>query len=163
VADAGRRVGGRVARQPNFSTVRGAVGGLLLAIFAAPGAIVVLLGLELLEQRLFESGPAAKGGSDSSGLRYSDGSGSATAVTVGRSRSYDARQALGVLAPGSSSLTIIAPKPRPAYRKWRLTECVSVRGAYASSRMIECLGRPAAQCLSVHSGIGILGPDRWGV
>jgi hypothetical protein len=38
------------------------VGGLLVAIFAAPGAIVVLLGLELLEHRLLESGPAAKGG-----------------------------------------------------------------------------------------------------
>ena len=31
--------------------------GVLLAILIAPGAIVVLLGLELLEHRLFESGP----------------------------------------------------------------------------------------------------------
>jgi hypothetical protein len=35
------------------------VGGVLLAILLAPGAIVVLLGLELLERRLFGSGPAA--------------------------------------------------------------------------------------------------------
>jgi hypothetical protein len=51
------------------------VGGLLLAIFAAPGAIVVLLGLELLEHRLFESGPATKGGGP---MR----AGSATATAV---------------------------------------------------------------------------------
>ena len=37
------------------------MGGVLLAILVAPGAMVVLLGLELLEHRLFESGPTATG------------------------------------------------------------------------------------------------------
>jgi len=55
-------VGGTVARQAELLYREGRRGGLLLAIFAAPRAIVVLLGLELLEHRLFESGPAAKGG-----------------------------------------------------------------------------------------------------
>src|SRR4029079_16295132 len=35
----------------------------------------------------------------------------------GPSRTYDARQALGVLAPWSSSPTVIAPNPRLAYRR----------------------------------------------
>ena len=61
MADAADGVGAPSPDKPNFSTVRGAVGELLLAIFAAPAAIVVLLGLELLEHRLFESGPRGKG------------------------------------------------------------------------------------------------------
>ena len=35
------------------------MGGVLLAILVAPGTMVVLLGLELLEHRLFESRPTA--------------------------------------------------------------------------------------------------------
>ena len=48
-------VGGTVARQAELLYREGRRGGLLLAMFAAPAAIVVLLGLELLEHRLFES------------------------------------------------------------------------------------------------------------
>ena len=38
------------------------MGGVLLVILIAPGAIVVLLGLELLEHRLLESRPTAASG-----------------------------------------------------------------------------------------------------
>jgi hypothetical protein len=51
----------RVGRDPNCDKGANVV-EMLLAIFMVPGAMIILLGMELLERRLLGSGSTASGG-----------------------------------------------------------------------------------------------------